>query len=89
MQIVIDIYEQDYEEIKNFRTIYDEFRNDIAEAIANGILLPKGHGRLISEDDVLSVILLSGLFDKAKCGEVKETMSKIPTILEEVKADAV
>lgn len=36
--------------------------------------------RLVSEEDVLSVILFSKLFDDAKCGEVREAMAKIHTI---------
>lgn len=54
----------------------------LAECVRRGVLLPKGHGRLISEEDMLSVIMFSKLFDDAKVREVKEALLKIPTIIE-------
>lgn len=50
MKIVIDIPKELYEEI-----ICDEAcgLNEITRAIANGTLLPKGHGRLIDADELL------------------------------------
>ena len=38
MQIVIDVTEKEYENIR------------LMNAIANGVILPKGHGRLIDAD---------------------------------------
>ena len=48
MQIVINISEKMYEQLK----FLDElgFGTVIDEAVANGIPLPKGHGRLIDAD---------------------------------------
>lgn len=46
MQIVIDISDIDYSDIKEYGTILDECRDDIAKAIINGKPLPKGHGKL-------------------------------------------
>ena len=44
MQIVIDIPEEDYTHI------CEEPCTKLGLAVANGILLPKGHGRLIDAD---------------------------------------
>lgn len=78
MKLVIDIDDEVYK-----RFIDDYVRcPDIIYAVRKGVPLPKGYGRLISEKDVLSVILFSKLFDNAKVGEVKEALLNIPTIIE-------
>ena len=53
MQIVIDIHEEEYNDVKYFGTIVDEDRDYIAECILNGTLLPKEHN---GKDDVLDKI---------------------------------
>lgn len=53
MQIVINISDIDYDDIKEYGTILDECRDDIAKAIINGTPLPKGHGRLIDADGLV------------------------------------
>ena len=45
MQIVIDIDKDQYEMVKQYRGSYD-----FGYAIANGIVLPENHGRLIDAD---------------------------------------
>ena len=55
MQIVIDIPKRTYEQLKFLREQgFDGFDTIIDIAVANGIPLPKGHGRLmiLSEDKV-------------------------------------
>lgn len=53
MQIVIDISEESYKNIKKQVDKRDYPDMQIGRAIANGIPLPKGHGRLIDADDLL------------------------------------
>ena len=48
MQIVIDIDTYVLEHCK--RHVREHYANNLEEAIANGIPLPKGHGRLIDAD---------------------------------------
>ena len=48
MQIVIDIPEEDYEYLKSHN------KNNLYNAILNGIPLPKGHGRLFDERDIVN-----------------------------------
>ena len=48
MQIVIDIHEKDYQAIKNGHIPFS-----VLDAIMKGIPLPKGHGRLIDESDLM------------------------------------
>ena len=52
MQIVIDIDDETYADIKNgiiYRSVRDVPQESVV-AIANGTPLPKGHGRLIDAD---------------------------------------
>lgn len=56
MQIVIEIDEETYNDIKRGK-IYSSYRDVPQEsvvAIANGTPLPKGHGDLIDRDDLLA-----------------------------------
>ena len=56
MQILIDISDIDYDDIKEYRTILDECRDDIAKAIVNGKPLPKGHGRIGDLDKLIKAM---------------------------------
>lgn len=47
MQIIIDIPKEKYDLCKKWKP---SERNELQEAVANGISLPKGHGRLIDAD---------------------------------------
>ena len=56
MQVVIDIDEETYADIKKGK-VYSSYRDVPQEsvlAIANGTPLPKGHGRLFDERDIVS-----------------------------------
>lgn len=58
MQIVIDIDEETYNDIKKGK-IYSSFRDvplESVNAIANGTLLPKGHGELIDRGALPMVV---------------------------------
>lgn len=53
MQIVIDIFEDDYISLKDtvdYAKNYDNAIDNVIVAIANGIVLPKEHGRLCDLD---------------------------------------
>lgn len=52
MKIVIDIPEEEYAKVKDGRASVSMMR----DAIRNGTLLPKGHGRLIDAEDLLRYI---------------------------------
>lgn len=56
MQIVIDISDIDYNDIKEYGTVLDEYRDDIAKAIINGKPLPKGHGRIGDLDKLIKAM---------------------------------
>lgn len=76
MRIVIDIDEDTYKDIKRGK-IYTSVRDVPQEsvvAIANGIPLPKGHGRLIDADAV---------YDDFEKGEYdfEESLEFAPTII--------
>ena len=54
MQIVIDIPEEDYATIMSDKTHQPRSLTNLEWRIANGIPLPKGHGRLIDGDELES-----------------------------------
>lgn len=55
MQIVIDIPEEDYERLKEYKKApFCSLTSRTYEAISNGIPLPKGHGDLIDRNDLLT-----------------------------------
>ena len=53
MQIVIDISEKQYEIAKEYVETVDD-KSSLAKAIVNGVPLPKGHGRLFDEKDIIN-----------------------------------
>lgn len=67
MQIVIDIPEEIYEEIKTTKSIYRTGAKVLCNAIVNGISLPKGHGR-IGDLDALENEMINGI----KAGNLEE-----------------
>ena len=73
MQIVIDISKEDY---KRVSTIVDMgLGTNVDEAIKNGVLIPKGHGRLIDADALYEQYVYADYdFDM--------TMAYAPTIIE-------
>ena len=86
MQIVIDIDDETYNDIKKGK-IYSSFRDvplESVNAIANGTPLPKGHGDLIDRDKIEYLKAIHDL----KWGKItgKECATKIrysaPTIIE-------
>lgn len=50
MEIVIDIPENAYRQIRNWGVPTDELRRKIYDIIDNGTPLPKGHGDLIDKE---------------------------------------
>lgn len=67
MQIVIDIPEEIYEEIKATKSIYRTGAKVLCNAIVNGTPIPKGHGR-IGDLDALENEMINGI----KAGNLEE-----------------
>lgn len=61
MQIVIDISERAYDLLKasGVDWLGDKFAEYILNAVANGIPLPKGHGRLIDVEPIYDKLIRS------------------------------
>ena len=81
MKLVIEIDEETYKDIKKGK-VYSSIRDVPQEsvlAIANGIPLPKGHGKLIDADKFIDALFVYGQADdKFKLGElIKYTPSEI------------
>lgn len=98
MQIVIDIPDEYRNYIKrnyNFKGADDY--NAVVMAIANGIVLPKGHGRLIDKDHMIARLEAASkfyggenadAFDERFSHGLKEAAIKVaeePTIIEAEK----
>ncbi len=54
MKIVIDIDEQTYNNIKNYRGVPYADSVDVGIEILKGTVLPKNYGRLIDADEILN-----------------------------------
>ena len=78
MQIVIDIDEKTYEQLK-FLT-EQGFGTVIDEVVANGIPLSKGHGRLIDARQLLTVTDYDG--ENEKTYIPYDEIEKAPAIIE-------
>lgn len=77
MKLIIDIDEQHFELLK--MVVMNEMGNNAQKIIAQGIPLPKGHGRLIDAD-----VLADGFEDNY---EFCEVVNATPTIIEPYKAE--
>lgn len=87
MKLIIDITEQEYNECKNlFNMVYQEgylnynLNTALIMDIANGTVLPKGHGRLLDEDMLLSMLVFGKHIDDCKCGEIAEVCNNAVVI---------
>ena len=85
MQIVIDIPEEEYKDVKKTGGCYYDF----GKAIYYGTPLPKGHGRLIDADELLKEKRCFEDFD----GDIfniihEETVINAPTIIEADNAES-
>ena len=84
MQILIDIDKERYNEIVNhYDTFPKQMRDYGVEAIRNGTVLPKGHGRLI-DADALKDEWKEGFHKKI----VDALMDEAPTVLDADKESA-
>ena len=82
MQIVIEIPEDAYRQIRNWGVPTDKLRRKIYDIIDNGTPLPKRHGRLIDADwvkntlDIFVINEYNGQFIR------RSDIDTIPTIIE-------
>ena len=87
MKIVIDIPDEVIRDVnktneENYENVISWYDTTLYCAIKNGITLPAEHGNLVDINDVATALIYSGICDSAKCGEVKDVLSKIPIIVE-------
>ena len=74
IELIINIDEKDYNYIKELGfNGYKDQENKIIEAIANSIVIPKGHGRLIDSDKMIKELNERiRIFDEGKNEILKE-----------------
>lgn len=77
MQVVVNIPNGMYEQIKDSNTIFRDDERTCYEAVQNGIPLPKGHGRLKDVD--------YGLKNCKDEHEIEYWDKEVPTIIEAEK----
>ena len=89
MKIVIDISEEQYKLVRHGNKSYTT-ELELMNAVANGTLLPKGHGRLIDISDIepMSYTVDGGdYYDDYKAIDW-EDIEKAPTIIEADTAES-
>ena len=85
MQIVIDIDEDDYNFIKEADESNYLVTTNLYKAVYEGTVLPKGHGRLIDENDLMpDSDYEDGIFYAVSIGMIK----RASTIIEEDRAES-
>lgn len=83
MKIIIDIPKEMYSDIKDNSRFMLDYCDIVAEAIANGTPLPKGHGRLGDLDKLYKkFISIEPLY------RTKEWIAEAPTIIEADKTES-
>lgn len=79
MKLIIDIPEKAYKLRLTNPVWYD---SNMDKAIRNGIPLPKGHGRLIDENDVVKIYDIdANVWWENALGDIKDK-ELVPTIIE-------
>ena len=91
MKLVIDIPDREYKQRTEFPQCYNL---TIDKAIANGIPLPKGHGRLIDADELSKRLVNASMFFRGEKADMFDTrfadglreadikLSEAPTVVE-------
>lgn len=94
MKLIIDIPKYIYDMTKEMNSIIDADNKAVAEAIVNGIPLPKGHGRLGDLDAIFDQTTFiyedgSRIYDwgAVTCEEVQDLIGEAPTIIPADKED--
>lgn len=89
MQIVIDIPEEDYERLKEYKKApFCSLTSRTYEAIANGVPLPKGHGRLIDADRLKPMHSINRANFNTVVG-IQKWVDDAPTIIEADKEEEI
>lgn len=89
IQVVVTLYEGDYQDICELGYVGQEISEDVGRAIKDGTILPKGHGKLIDADKLSGHCGIHGMCECTgncdNCGDyVVEVadIKKAPTIIE-------
>ena len=84
MKLIIDIPEEEYNRIKEWEDNVKGYQTSLVlyRAVRNGILLPKGHGRLVDENYVIAELVYRKnlLADNVTCGQVTEIFNSAAVI---------
>ncbi len=95
MEIVIRIPEEMYKWVNDVNKFFDDYgTSDFIDLVKNGILLPKGHGRLIDADEAIKKLKSLGNRDyRREKGTIQDAEKMLsydgytPTIIEADKKE--
>jgi hypothetical protein len=78
MKLIIDIPNYNLDEVRNGSIASGQ----ILKAVKNGVPLPKGHGRLVDENYIITELVYRKhlLSDGVKCGEVAKIFNNAVVI---------
>lgn len=84
MKIVIEIDEEDWKDINDIHFIREDLKFKIGKAIMKGKPLPKNHGRLIDEQQIIDRFKPIEKFEHWRIGldGLFNVLSDAPTIIE-------
>ena len=84
MKLIIDIPDKEYNQIKEWEDNITGYQTSLVlyHAVRNGIQLPKGHGRLVDENHVITELVYRKnlLADNVKCGQITEIFNNAVVI---------
>lgn len=83
-RVIIDINEETFKYILGIQDFIcgDSLVNEMFYAIHNGIVLPKGHGRLIDTNALIMGLDEYNEYATFDCNAVKDLIDEAPTMIE-------
>ena len=87
VEVVIRLPKEDYEYVKEVVQKGEYALSKFYYTIANGTVLPKGHGRLI-DTNILENIFINSSDWKGNINENLKHIAKVPTIIEADKTES-
>lgn len=95
IQVVVTLYEGDYQNICKLGYVGQEMSEDVGGAIKDGVVLSRGHGRLIDADrtlrnaeEIYNASSVKDIITSEQMYATRKTLTGAPTIIEADKDEA-
>jgi len=89
IQVVVTLYEGDYQNICKLGYVGQEMSEDVGRAIKDGTILPKGHGKLLDADrtlknteEIYNASNIKDIINPAQMYAVRKILTNAQTIIE-------